>query len=1575
MIPGIIEKNFPSYATLDSASVSMSDMGERTISAKVKIDGSQKPEFVGTDGKDWEIEFLGERYIMPLRKPQATKDNSSMFSSIDLTFYHWAIYQMQRFLFVTLANIQSGTPIADQYIASLAVNLPDFAKAIDDMLLYYFPDRSIYVYVKDGSYINPELQDYDTQTKYIEIDHSYIWEVLQKTYELFECRWSIEKDEQGNYAIKFGYPVKELTHIFQYGYEGGLMSVQRQVQDDNIRNQLLGRGGSQNLPYMYFKDYEKFHPNSTDSAFTNYGLPDPDAIPELENILFSALRDKNFRSYIQGWKVNPHRQDSTADGWSVTWDDNRVFTESDGTTYSYDAERAAEDWAYAKGASDKRFNPVEYVKDDESIATYGLLEGGLDNNEDIFPTIQGMKLEVPCIIAEHNNHNVVTLADEIVDVEEVVTDEISTGETASSQHMQTEVSSNTVSKSGSASLRSTGKGYVGTFSLSGQITIQSNPFSSESGYLSNILNAPEADFYVAYERLTRIYSDGQPQGSQAVLQEKTESRKANLVRWELFDADTDEPVDHATNLPDDKRYYLVGVFTVDNFSLTYPTYPKTINGHTFNTVTTQIRSVTYKLGMTALNDQYNFYGEIVPNTSDEEGIIPISQTHRIAKNASYTFELTGNTFDVPEQGAIYIDVPITVTPEKWALVEKTLKIAKKTGEDSWEYVANSSLSEGTYKTVLEVNVKNNDGDSGHDFKVTLSPSFVYYVDNRAQWQPTFDIWIKNVFGTDRSAYQGGETGDQQYVTAVWEPLRSTEEMAITFTTGLLARHSDWEFKIASGGIHYDNSKTLVITDDEGVQHEVRSEWRLTLIKSDAEADSIHKYVPYKDFNAVPHDRFFFTGIYLPWAYVYAAEEALNAFKEVSLAKSKDTVPTWVVALDKVRMQQQEADSRKLVEHISLGDKVWIKDDRFTEDTGIQLYIKSINYTWSESDITGIGLPDIEIVLTDEVETSLATVERIQGDIEELSSQIRGISNLERSIRKVCDAVYLRKDGFEDTSYSPTHIARNLNSTGFRSGAIGGTGWGAYQDENGKSVAEVDKLIVRDELHVNSLVVNQVTAVGGKEILSAASIEISQVVKDIRNESVVYVCYFEQRQGSLSNLFEVDDIAFCQVFDPDNNQTKFYRRRVIGIGANYIELSDEDKDGSSEPAEGDVVVQYGNYTDETRQYVIIRDVIGGGYEKMLSGLNSVTASGKQYYFAGHGTNGAEWFVGDADGHYAQYKNGELFLNAKTSWYSPDSEGVTSIEGGAVMSSLLGVADNGTLVAGINASELGEDQEHGKLLVFAGANGEEDVPNAKTRIYEDGHFVTRSADIQGKIESDEGAIGGFTINSTRLYAIYDTTSYDEHGIIVDPGVKTTLTINNSWLEYSQKTQDSEGVPASEKVDSQIILGPVAGGTTGTYIGQRVFLSRNDPNYDPSFPELKEENIGLQIQVDGEDCDNFAIMSYAGKYGGLRLATKVISSASSTTEMSDIVNTYIVAANNSTLLLPSAPKDGQFYQIFVAYRGSSSYYKTIIDGNGKQIVSTANSTSATKTYDNFRGIMFLIYSADTDRWYFSPVNRSSL
>ena len=140
MIKDITELNFPKdekgrqYATLSQATVTLQDMGDKTITSQVRIDGQIAPDF----SYDWEVEFKGEKYIMPLRQPQGAKENTSLNSVIDLTFQHWAIYQLKRWYFCAMPEKEAGTAIPDQYIASVSLNLKDFCKLMERVLDYYF---------------------------------------------------------------------------------------------------------------------------------------------------------------------------------------------------------------------------------------------------------------------------------------------------------------------------------------------------------------------------------------------------------------------------------------------------------------------------------------------------------------------------------------------------------------------------------------------------------------------------------------------------------------------------------------------------------------------------------------------------------------------------------------------------------------------------------------------------------------------------------------------------------------------------------------------------------------------------------------------------------------------------------------------------------------------------------------------------------------------------------------------------------------------------------------------------------------------------------------------------------------------------------------------------------------------------------------------------------------------------------------------------------------------------------------------------------------------------------------------
>ena len=1022
---------------MNAATVSLPDMGEWNITSQIKIDGQIAPDF----SYDWEVLFKGHKFIQPLRKPQGSKENTSLNSVIDLTFQHWAIYQLKRWYFFAIQPTEAGVAWPDKYIASVSLNLGDFCNLFKQILEYYYGDT-----------ITLDLNsawEYKAEPETISISYSHIWDVLIKLYDLFAVRWQIEPNGGPNkYVIKVGYPTTEQSHTFEYGFEGGLLKVERQVQNDGIFNMLLGRGGEKNLPYRYFKNVDPNNP-SFDA--------DPDWVPELANIYFSNLMPATFRSYVQGWKAKHY-------GGSV----------SELNAYA--------PWAYRKGYTDSKFDPVEYVTDEivtssikyatisptyqapvrvgSSIDKYGPLLNGLDNNDDIYPTIQGVSV------------NPYGRIDQVVAVEEILSDDVQ-------EAAENDAQLSDLPEIETSSIK-VGKKERETFTLKGSFKV-------------------------------------------------AENKKANLI--------TDLAVS-GTKL----------------------------------------------------------------NSTKSDGAIIESQS-------------------------------VTV-------------INKKTGVEH----SASGIPEGDYSFEIVAEVYNST-DETLSIKVVCATPKLMDAELSDKWRNTWDIWVKNIWGSAR----GGDENDVQYAERVWKPILGDREgntAKVVFSSGMLSMSQDYEFTIVGTPV-FDNKKSL---------GGVSSHWRITLAKSEADLESLGMYVPSTMRQAAAGDYFFFIGIDMPHQYTVWAEERVDNWKKDNLVETKDIKPTWVVQTDRVRLNG-EGKEDALIRKLHPGDTLRLADKRFIEGDYETLYLSSLTYTYREPTSDDAALnPDVEIVLSDQYVVSANPVATLQGEVSALAKQIGSLSNIEQVMRAVGDKLYLRKDGTADRSFSPTTFASLLTSLGFRSGMVGGAGWGIYKDENGNWVFEADRIKARQDFEVNNLVINQVTGQGGTVVESAARMEITRV-EDI---GTGYKCYFDQHDGTVANLFHVDDIAWNNRFTPENSSLKFYRRRITEVGVDYVVLTkgyppinqpDGTKDtgvnGSGVPSEGDQIVQRGNYTDKERQFIKIRDVIGGGYERYIEELNSVNADGVEYYFVGR-QEGQEprWFIGNKDlepysgegnGSYIEYKDRRFNLN--------------------------------------------------------------------------------------------------------------------------------------------------------------------------------------------------------------------------------------------------------------------------------------------------------------------------------------------
>lgn len=1053
-------------------------MGEKTIATQIKINGDITPDF----SYDWEVVFQGEKYIHPLRTPQATKENTSLNSTVDLTFQHWAVYQLKRQYFFTVQPIESGTVIADKYIASVKLSLGDFCTLLGQVLQYYYGDKITID-------LNPQWE-YSADPTGVEISNSYMWDVLVKLYELYAVRWAIEPAPDNDnettdgerYVIKVGYAATELSHIFEYGFEGGLLKVERQVQSEEIRNMIRGRGGEKNLPYRYFKNTDPANPTFP---------KDPDWIPELANVYFDRLRGKTFRDYIKGWKTNPNRQ--------LTWTDSKGDTHSL-TVEPYDAAYGVQNFAYALGHIDERFNPVEYVADgytvtnvsnggvnispatNSSIARYGELMGALDDNEDIYPTIQGVE------------------ADPYGRADEAVAAEL----------------------------------------------IESDDFE------------------------------------EAVINDAQVRNMAKLT------------VQCGMNAGERKR--------VEK------------NGIEFNVPE----------GQTA-----NY----------EEGVKNIKLT-RDAIVAGFVVEDGEWKY---EQKLIHIPVDDTSGMQIENAIITVVNVV--TGEER----SCVGIPAGTYYPKIKFDLYNSVQD-WLNVTVECPKPKLTMASATPQWTNTWNVWVKNIWGTSKGS---GETAEE-YAHRVWDPIlgdREGGQAKMVFSDGMLSTSEDYEFVI-TGTPKYEKKQCSWETIENGtvVTHEYESEWRINLAKSDADLESTGLYVPSKQRQAKAGDHFFFVGIDMPHQYVLWAEKRLDEYKTDQMKEVSDIKPTWVVTLDKVRaITKRNTGVGTLLSQLKTGCSIRLADKRFilneagTTAAYETLYLQSVTYTYNTPSSQNAALiPDVEIALSDKYETVANPVETISGSIEAISKQLGSISNVEQIVRTVGDKLYLRKDGLPDRSMSPTEFASLVTSLGFRNGIVGGAGWGFFKDESGSWVLETDKINVRQDMQVNNLVINQVTARGGMIVESGAAIEIESVAETDDG----FVCYFDTKEGTIANLFKENDVAYCNRYTPENEDLKFYKRKVVAVDDESVTLSKTVTNGTDKPSAGDVIVQYGSYTDVERQYVIVRDVIGGGYERFIEGLDSVGASGTEYYFVGRQAgmyNGKpRWYVGCPDSNI-EYRDGKFSLN--------------------------------------------------------------------------------------------------------------------------------------------------------------------------------------------------------------------------------------------------------------------------------------------------------------------------------------------
>nr|DAG16696.1 MAG TPA: tail protein [Caudoviricetes sp.] len=210
-----------------------------------------------------------------------------------------------------------------------------------------------------------------------------------------------------------------------------------------------------------------------------------------------------------------------------------------------------------------------------------------------------------------------------------------------------------------------------------------------------------------------------------------------------------------------------------------------------------------------------------------------------------------------------------------------------------------------------------------------------------------------------------------------------------------------------------------------------------------------------------------------------------------------------------------------------------------------------------------------------------------------------------------------------------------------------TGFAIKQRSDGKFQMLLTDLIVWGKAIFNTLLIRELSYVGGNIVLSPAAGKISyikEVYSETTNELIGWKCYLLADDGTTAtiNSFKVEDQVRCKTFNIapgvyENVSNKDYWRLVSKVSTENEVITDDEghelydgkkfawiqiakdncMEGSDNPAVGDTIVLMGNRSAKTRQHLLMMETEGNSAPKftMYRGINSYSLKDKAIFDVG------------------------------------------------------------------------------------------------------------------------------------------------------------------------------------------------------------------------------------------------------------------------------------------------------------------------------------------------------------------------
>lgn len=207
-----------------------------------------------------------------------------------------------------------------------------------------------------------------------------------------------------------------------------------------------------------------------------------------------------------------------------------------------------------------------------------------------------------------------------------------------------------------------------------------------------------------------------------------------------------------------------------------------------------------------------------------------------------------------------------------------------------------------------------------------------------------------------------------------------------------------------------------------------------------------------------------------------------------------------------------------------------------------------------------------------------------------------------------------------------------------------SGFAIKQRSDGKFQMLLTDLIVWGKAIFNTLLIRELSYVGGNIVLSPAAGKISYIKKvysDTTNEMIAWKCYLLADDGTTAtiNSFKVEDQVRCKTFNIapgvyENVSNRDYWRLVTKVSTENEAITDDEghelydgkkfawiqiakdncMEGSDIPAAGDTIVLMGNRSDKSRQHLLMMETEGDSAPRftMYRGINTYSLKDKSIF---------------------------------------------------------------------------------------------------------------------------------------------------------------------------------------------------------------------------------------------------------------------------------------------------------------------------------------------------------------------------